>query len=386
MDASLKSKENKVALITGITGQDGSYLAEFLLDKGYEVHGIKRRSSLFNTARIDHIYEDAHIGGTCLKLHYGDLTDTSNLTRLIRDIEPDEVYNLGAQSHVAVSFEAPEYTADVDAIGALRLLEAIRFLGLEKKTRFYQASTSELYGLVQETPQRETTPFHPRSPYAVAKLYAYWITVNYREAYGMYACNGILFNHESPRRGETFVTRKITRGLANIALGLEPCLFMGNIDALRDWGHAKDYVRMQWLMLQQENPEDLVIATGVQYSVREFIVWAAKELGIKLEFSGSGIDEIARIVAITGEKAPALKVGDVIMRIDPRYFRPAEVETLLGDPTKARDTLGWQPEITAQQMCAEMVAEDYKAARRCALLKEHGLDVPVSVENHRHAL
>jgi GDPmannose 4,6-dehydratase len=370
----------KKALITGITGQDGSYLAEFLLEKGYEVHGIKRRASLFNTQRIDHIYEDPHQDKAQLKLHYGDLTDSSNLTRLLRDIEPDEVYNLGAQSHVAVSFEAPEYTADVDALGALRILEAIRFLGLENKTRYYQASTSELYGLVQEIPQRETTPFYPRSPYAVAKLYAYWISVNYRESYGIYACNGILFNHESPRRGETFVTRKITRGMANIAIGLEKCLYMGNIDSLRDWGHAKDYVRMQWMMLQQDAPEDFVIATGVQYSVREFIDWTARELGLTLEFSGAGVDEIATITAIEGNKAPALKVGDVIMRIDPRYFRPAEVDTLLGDPTKAKEKLGWVPEITAQEMCAEMVAEDLKSAQRSALLKEHGLSVPVALE------
>ncbi|MEC8158039.1 MAG: GDP-mannose 4,6-dehydratase [Pseudomonadota bacterium] len=370
----------KKALITGVTGQDGSYLAEFLLDRGYEVHGIKRRSSLFNTARVDHIYEDANVDNAQFKLHYGDLTDTSNLTRLLSEIEPDEVYNLGAQSHVAVSFEAPEYTADVDAVGTLRLLEAIRFLGLEKRTRFYQASTSELYGLVQEIPQKETTPFYPRSPYAVAKMYAYWIAVNYREAYGMYACNGILFNHESPRRGETFVTRKITRGLSNIAMGLEPCLYMGNIDSLRDWGHAKDYVRMQWMMLQQGEPEDFVIATGVQYSVREFISWTARELGIELEFEGSGVNEIARVISITGDKAPALSVGDVVMRINPRYFRPAEVDTLLGDPTKAKEKLGWVPEITAQEMCAEMVEEDHKAARRNALLKEHGLELPVSVE------
>ncbi|UDF03364.1 GDP-mannose 4,6-dehydratase [Asticcacaulis sp. AND118] len=375
-----RNSEKKVALITGVTGQDGSYLAEFLLEKGYEVHGIKRRASLFNTARVDHIYEDQHVGNTQFKLHYGDLTDTSNLTRLVRDIEPDEIYNLGAQSHVAVSFEAPEYTADVDGTGTLRLLEAIRFLGLDKKTRFYQASTSELYGLVQETPQRETTPFYPRSPYAVAKLYAYWITVNYREAYGMYACNGILFNHESPRRGETFVTRKITRGLANISLGLEKCLYMGNIDSLRDWGHAKDYVRMQWMMLQQEQAEDFVIATGVQYSVREFIKWSAKELGVTVEFSGQGVDEVGTVVAVAGDKAPALKVGDVVVRIDPRYFRPAEVDTLLGDPTKAKEKLGWTPEITVQEMCAEMVAEDYKAARRFAILKAHGLELPVSVE------
>ena len=370
----------KKALITGITGQDGSYLAEFLLEKGYEVHGIKRRASLFNTQRIDHIYQDPHSNHQRLKLHYGDLTDSSNLTRILAEVEPDEVYNLGAQSHVAVSFEAPEYTADVDAMGALRLLEAIRFLGLEKKTRFYQASTSELYGLVQEIPQRETTPFHPRSPYAVAKLYAYWICVNYREAYGIYACNGILFNHESPRRGETFVTRKITRGLANIAQGLEPCLYMGNIDALRDWGHAKDYVRMQWMMLQQETPDDFVIATGVQYSVREFITWSAAELGFSLRFEGEGVDEIAVVTAVEGAKAPAVKPGDVIMRIDPRYFRPAEVETLLGDPTKAREKLGWVPEITAQEMCAEMVAEDLRAARRHALLRAHGMELPVSLE------
>ncbi|SFQ71294.1 GDP-mannose 4,6-dehydratase [Donghicola eburneus] len=371
----------KKALITGVTGQDGSYLAEFLLEKGYEVHGIKRRASLFNTQRIDQIYQDPHVTNAQFKLHYGDLTDTSNLTRILQEVQPDEVYNLGAQSHVAVSFEAPEYTADVDATGTLRLLEAIRFLGMEKTTRFYQASTSELYGLVQEIPQKETTPFHPRSPYAVAKMYAYWITVNYREAYGMYACNGILFNHESPRRGETFVTRKITRGLANIAQGLEPCLYMGNIDSLRDWGHAKDYVRMQWMMLQQDVADDFVIATGVQYSVREFITWTAKELGISLEFTGEGVDEIATITAIEGDMAPALKVGDVIMRIDPRYFRPAEVETLLGDPTKAKDKLGWVPEITAQEMCAEMVAEDLKNARRHALLKEHGYSLPVSIEN-----
>jgi GDPmannose 4,6-dehydratase len=370
----------KKALITGITGQDGSYLAELLLEKGYEVHGIKRRASLFNTQRVDHIYEDPHTDHARLKLHYGDLSDTSNLNRLISEIQPDEVYNLGAQSHVAVSFEAPEYTADVDGIGTLRLLEAIRFLGLEKKTRFYQASTSELFGLVQEIPQRETTPFYPRSPYAVAKMYAYWITVNYRESYGMYACNGILFNHESPRRGETFVTRKITRGLSNMAMGLEPCLYMGNIDSLRDWGHAKDYVRMQWMMLQQESADDYVIATGVQYSVREFITWSAKELGIDLEFTGEGVDEIATITGIEGDKAPALKVGDVVMRIDPRYFRPAEVETLLGDPSKAKKNLGWVPEITAQEMCAEMVMEDHKTARRHALLKQHGLQLPVSVE------
>jgi GDPmannose 4,6-dehydratase len=370
----------KKALITGITGQDGSYLAEFLLAKGYEVHGIKRRASSLNTERIDHIYQDPHEPNPKLKLHYGDLTDTSNLIRILREIEPDEVYNLGAQSHVAVSFEAPEYTADVDAIGTLRLLEGIRFLGLEKKTRFYQASTSELYGLVQEIPQKETTPFHPRSPYAVAKMYAYWITVNYREAYGIYACNGILFNHESPRRGETFVTRKVTRGLANIAQGLESCLYMGNIDSLRDWGHAKDYVRMQWMMLQQEQPDDFVIATGVQVSVREFIRRSALQLGVTLRFEGEGVDEKAVVESISGDKAPALKVGDVIVRIDPRYFRPAEVETLLGDPSKAKQKLGWVPEITLDEMLAEMVANDLDKARQHAMLKNAGFKVSVSHE------
>lgn len=371
----------KKALITGITGQDGSYLAEFLLEKGYEVHGIKRRSSLFNTQRIDHIYQDPHESHARLHLHYGDLTDSSNLTRILAEVQPDEVYNLGAQSHVAVSFESPEYTADVDAIGTLRLLEAIRFLGLEKKTKFYQASTSELYGLVQEIPQKETTPFHPRSPYAVAKLYAYWIAVNYREAYGMFACNGILFNHESPRRGETFVTRKITRGLANIAQGLDQCLYMGNLDSLRDWGHAKDYVRMQWMMLQQDQPEDFVIATGVQYSVRQFIEWSAAELGITLEFTGTGVDEKGIVTKVEGDKAPAVQVGDVLVAVDPRYFRPAEVETLLGDPSKAKEVLGWIPEITVQEMCAEMVAEDLKEAQRIALLKAHGHAVSVSLEH-----
>ncbi|MCR8913716.1 GDP-mannose 4,6-dehydratase [Marinobacter panjinensis] len=370
----------KTALITGITGQDGSYLAEFLLEKGYQVHGIKRRASLFNTQRVDHIYQDPHVEHQNFILHYGDLTDSSNLTRILQEVQPDEVYNLGAQSHVAVSFESPEYTADVDAMGTLRLLEAIRLLGLEKKARFYQASTSELYGLVQETPQKETTPFYPRSPYAVAKLYAYWITVNYREAYGMYACNGVLFNHESPRRGETFVTRKITRGLANIAQGLEDCLYIGNMNALRDWGHAKDYVRMQWMMLQQDQPEDYVIATGVQYSVRQFIEWSAKELGISLQFEGNGVEEVAVIESIEGDNAPALKVGDVVVRVDPRYFRPAEVETLLGDPTKAREKLGWTPEITTQEMCSEMVADDLKTAKRHALLKLHGYEIPVSLE------
>lgn len=368
------------ALITGITGQDGSYLAEFLLEKGYEVHGIKRRASLFNTQRIDHLYEDPHVENASMKLHYGDLTDTSSLTRIIADIEPDEIYNLGAQSHVAVSFEAPEYTADVDAMGALRLLEAIRFLGLEKKTRFYQASTSELYGRAQETPQSEKTPFYPRSPYAAAKLFAYWTTVNYREAYGIYACNGILFNHESPRRGETFVTRKITRGLANIALGLEACLYLGNIDALRDWGHARDYVEVQWMMLQQKKPEDFVIATGKQHSVREFLVWAASDLGMRLEFRGSGPDEVAIATEVDAALSPSVRPGQIIMRIDPRYFRPAEVDALLGDPSKAKRKLGWKPTITARQMCSEMIEADFTAARRYALLKQHGLDLPVSLE------
>jgi len=368
------------ALITGVTGQDGSYLAELLLEKGYEVHGIKRRASSFNTARVDHIYQDPHIDNARFKLHYGDLTDTSNLTRIVQQVQPDEIYNLGAQSHVAVSFESPEYTADVDGMGTLRLLEAIRILGLERTTRFYQASTSELYGLVQETPQKETTPFYPRSPYAVAKLYAYWITVNYREAYGMYACNGILFNHESPRRGETFVTRKITRGMANIAQGLEQCLYMGNMDALRDWGHAKDYVRMQWMMLQQDKPQDFVIATGVQYSVRDFITWTAAALGITLRFEGQGVDERAVVVSVESSSAPALKVGDVIVRVDSRYFRPTEVETLLGDPSKAKQDLGWIPEITAQDMCREMVAHDLAQAQQHALLCKHGYAVNVSVE------
>jgi GDPmannose 4,6-dehydratase len=372
--------EKKVALITGITGQDGSYLAEFLLEKGYEVHGIKRRASSFNTQRIDHIFQDPHEKNPNLYLHYGDLTDSSNLTRILKEVEPDEVYNLAAQSHVAVSFEAPEYTADVVAMGTLRLLEAIRFLGFEKRTRFYQASTSELFGEVQETPQTETTPFHPRSPYAVAKMYAYWITVNYRESYNMYACNGILFNHESPRRGETFVTRKITRGLANMAQGLEGCLYMGNINALRDWGHAKDYVRMQWMMLQQDEPDDFCIATGVQYSVRQFIQWSTLELGITIRFEGRGLDEVGIVEFIEGDDAPALKIGDIIFRVDKRYFRPAEVETLLGSPKKAKDELGWTPEITVQEMCAEMVREDLKDAKRHALLKEHGHKVHIAIE------
>jgi len=370
----------KKALITGVTGQDGSYLAEFLLEKGYEVHGIKRRASLFNTERVDHIYEDPHNDNPKFHLHYGDLTDSSNLTRIISEIQPDEVYNLGAQSHVAVSFESPEYTADVDAMGTLRLLEAIRFLGLEKKTKFYQASTSELYGLVQEIPQKETTPFYPRSPYAVAKMYAYWITVNYRESYGMYACNGVLFNHESPRRGETFVTRKITRAIANIAQGLEKSLFLGNMDALRDWGHAKDYVRMQWMMLQQQQPEDFVIATGKQISVREFVRMSAQEAGITLEFSGEGVDEIATVTAVEGDNAPGVNVGDVIVKVDPRYFRPAEVETLLGDPSKAKAKLGWVPEITVEEMCSEMVQSDLEKAKQHALLKLHGYSVAVAKE------
>ena len=370
----------KKALITGITGQDGSYLAEFLLEKGYEVHGIKRRASSFNTQRIDHIFQDPHEKNKNFFLHYGDLADASNLTRILDQVRPDEVYNLAAQSHVAVSFEVPEYTADIDALGTLRLLEAIRFLGLTKSTKFYQASTSELFGLVQETPQKESTPFYPRSPYAVAKMYAYWIAVNYREAYGMFACNGILFNHESPRRGETFVTRKITRGLSNIAQGLDYCLYMGNIDALRDWGHAKDYVRMQWMMLQTDVPDDFVIATGIQYSVRQFIEWAAEDLGIKIRFDGAGIDEIAIVESIVGDDAPSLKVGDVVCRIDSKYYRPAEVETLLGDPSKAKSVLGWEPLITPREMCAEMVASDLLAAKRDVLLKKHGHDVSVSVE------
>ena len=370
----------KVALITGVTGQDGSYLAELLLEKGYKVHGIKRRSSSFNTQRIDHIYQDPHIENRDFALHYGDLSDASNLTRIVAEVQPDEIYNLGAQSHVAISFEAPEYTADVDALGTLRLLEAIRFLGLEQKTRFYQASTSELYGDVRETPQTETTPFYPRSPYAVAKMYAYWIAVNYRESYGIYACNGILFNHESPRRGETFVTRKITRAIANIAMGLESCLYLGNMDALRDWGHAKDYVRMQWMMLQQEEPEDFVIATGKQISVRDFVRLSAKYAGVDLEFSGEGLSEIATVTSVDKNLAPGIAVGDVIVGVDPRYFRPAEVATLLGDPTKAKEKLGWVPEITVEEMCAEMVAADLDQARRNAVLKESGYEVLVSKE------
>ena len=366
---------DKVALITGLTGQDGSYLAELLLEKGYEVHGIVRRASSLNTQRIDHLtHKDNFI------LHYGDLTDGLNLTRLLKEIKPSEIYNLAAQSHVAVSFESPEYTADVVATGTLRLLEAIRLLGLEKKTRFYQASTSELFGEVRETPQDENTPFYPKSPYAVAKMYAYWITVNYRESYGMYACNGILFNHESPRRGETFVTRKITRGLANISQGLESCLYMGNIDALRDWGHAKDYVRMQWLMLQQDKPEDFCIATGKQYSVRQFIKWSAQELGISLEFKGTGLNEVGIIKSIEGDDTPALKEGDIIVRIDKKFFRPAEVETLLGDSTKAKESLGWVPEFTVQEMCKEMVKNDLQEARKNILLRKNNFSVNIFKE------
>ena len=372
--------KQKVALITGITGQDGSYLAEFLLKKGYVVHGIKRRSSSFNTERIDHIYKDLHEANNQLFLHYGDLTDSSNLIRLIKEIEPDEIYNLGAQSHVAVSFESPEYTADVDAIGTLRVLEAIRILGLEKKTRLYQASTSELYGEVKETPQNEKTPFNPRSPYAAAKLYAYWLIVNYREAYGIYACNGILFNHESPRRGETFVTRKITRGLTNIALGLEKCIFMGNIDAHRDWGHAKDYVEMQWLMLQQDKPEDFVISTGQQHSVRDFILWSAEEIGFEIEFIGKGLDEVGIVSSISTKEELNISVGDEIVRIDERYFRPTEVETLLGDSTKAKEKLSWEPKISAKEMCIEMVNFDLQEAKKRVLMRSNGYDDPLPSE------
>ena len=364
----------KVALVTGITGQDGAYLAESLLRKGYEVHGIKRRASLFNTDRIDSLYQDPHVDGRRFILHYGDVTDSTNLIRIVQKVQPDEIYNLAAQSHVAVSFEEPEYTANADGLGALRLLEAIRILGLEKKTRFYQASTSELYGLVQETPQKETTPFYPRSPYAVAKLYAYWITVNYREAYGMYACNGILFNHESPVRGETFVTRKITRALSRVALGLQECVHLGNLSALRDWGHARDYVEMQWLMLQQAQAEDFVIATGQQQSVRDFVRHAAAALGIEVHFEGTGEREIGCVAAVTGDRARC-KVGDVIVRVDPRYFRPTEVETLLGDPTKAREKLGWTPTTTFEELVREMVESDFVAATRDSLVKNAGYPV-----------
>jgi GDPmannose 4,6-dehydratase len=366
------------ALITGVTGQDGSYLAEFLLEKGYEVHGVKRRASSFNTERVDHLYQDPHMDRRNFVLHHGDLTDSSNLTRLMQEVQPDEVYNLGAQSHVAVSFESPEYTADVDALGTLRILEAIRLLGLTKKTRFYQASTSELYGQVREVPQRESTPFHPRSPYGVAKLYAYWITVNYRESYGMYACNGILFNHESPRRGETFVTRKITRGLSHVAQGHEPCLYLGNLDALRDWGHARDYVRMMWMMLQQKEARDFVIATGQQYSVRQFVEKTAARLGVTISWRGQGVEEEGLVAGVHGEDAPALSAGQVIVRVDPRYFRPAEVETLLGDASDARKRLGWTPEISLDQMIDEMVEHDLEHARRHSLLHQHGYRVPVT--------
>ena len=364
-------QKHKVALITGVTGQDGAYLSELLLAKGYEVHGIKRRSSLFNTDRIDHLYQDPHVDHQRFKLHYGDLTDSTNLIRIIQQVQPDEIYNLAAMSHVAVSFETPEYTANADGIGTLRILEAIRILGLEKKTRFYQASTSELYGLVQETPQKESTPFYPRSPYAVAKLYAYWITVNYREAYGLYACNGILFNHESPLRGETFVTRKITRAISRIALGLQDCLYLGNMSSLRDWGHARDYVEMQWLMLQQQQPEDFVIATGVQFSVRQFVEFAAAELGIAVEFQGEGNKEVGIVSEVTGTQANC-KPGDVIVKIDPRYYRPTEVETLLGDPSKAKQKLGWSPTTTLQELVREMVAADYGSAKRDSLVKAAG--------------
>lgn len=359
----------KVAIITGITGQDGSYLAELLLEKGYSVHGLLRRNSLRQTLRIDHLLSE-NSDNTSIKLHFCDMSDALSLARIIINLKPDEVYNLAAQSDVGVSFEQPEYTADVCGQGVLRLLEAIRIAGLSSKTRFYQASTSELYGLVKEIPQTETTPFYPRSPYAVAKLFAYWTCVNYREAYGMYACNGILFNHESPRRGESFVTRKITRGVANIALGLERCLYLGNIDSLRDWGHAKDYVRMQWMMLQQEKPDDYVIATGKQYSVRDFLIWTAHELGIDIKFRGSGADEIGYVAGIIGDLAPQVVIGQEIVKIDSNYYRPSEVNTLLGDPSKARDQLGWEPEITAQEMCKEMVQEDYKAAVRSLALND----------------
>ena len=362
----------KKALITGITGQDGAYLADLLLEKGYEVHGIKRRASLFNTDRIDHLYQDPHEKGRRLVLHYGDMTDSTNLIRIIQAVQPDEIYNLAAQSHVAVSFETPEYTANADAIGPLRILEAIRILGLEKQTRFYQASTSELYGLVQEVPQRETTPFYPRSPYAVAKLYAYWITVNYREAYGIFGCNGILFNHESPVRGETFVTRKITRALARIKLGLQECLYLGNLDSLRDWGHARDYVEMQWLLMQQDQPEDWVIATGIQHSVRDFVNVAAEELGMKIVWEGKGVDEVGRLFSASDMQPVDGSLSPVIVRVDPRYFRPTEVESLLGDPTKAREKLGWSPRISFRQLVAEMVREDLKAAERDELVKKHG--------------
>jgi GDPmannose 4,6-dehydratase len=374
-------KNKKIALITGITGQDGSYLAEFLLASNYEVHGIKRRSSSFNTERIDHLYEDPNVSDPSFYLHYGDLTDSSNLTRLVNQINPDEIYNLGAQSHVAVSFESPEYTADVDALGALRLLESIRFLNLERKTKYYQASTSELYGLVQEVPQTEKTPFYPRSPYAAAKLYAYWITINYREAYGIYACNGILFNHESPRRGETFVTRKITRGLSNISQGIEKTLFLGNLNALRDWGHAKDFVEMQWLMLQQDKPQDFVISTGKQTSVRDFVILAAKELEIEIEFKGKGEKELGIIKSVNNEISPVLNVGDIIIQVNPKYFRPTEVESLIGNAEKAKDLLGWEAKTSIKDLAKEMIASDLEKAKQNALLIKHGYSVFNSQED-----
>ncbi|MDC1360218.1 GDP-mannose 4,6-dehydratase [Gammaproteobacteria bacterium] len=370
--------KQKIALITGVTGQDGSYLAELLLEKGYIVHGIKRRASSFNTQRIDHIYQDPHTDNSNFILHYGDLSDSTNLIRIIQEIQPDEIYNLAAQSHVAVSFESPEYTADIDAIGPLRILEAIRILGLATKTKYYQASTSELYGKVQESPQNENTPFYPRSPYGVAKLYAYWIVINYREAYGIFACNGILFNHESPRRGETFVTRKITRALTNIVTGTQECLHIGNLDALRDWGHARDYVEMQWLMMQQETPDDFVIATGNQCSVRDFINISAIELGLELEFKGSGKDEIGVISKIHNQSLDTVLVGDTIVKIDTRYYRPTEVESLLGDPTKAKNLLGWKPKITTEEMCAEMIKEDLKLAQRKLFLEKNGFSTTES--------
>ena len=371
---------DKIALVTGVTGQDGSYLVEFLLEKGYEVHGVKRRASSFNTERLDHISNDSQIYDKSFFLHYGDMTDSQSLTSLVKKIQPTEIYNLAAQSHVAVSFQMPEYTADVDALGALRLLEAIRLLGLEKKTKFYQASTSELYGLIQEESQDENTPFYPRSPYAVAKLYAYWITINYREAYGIYACNGILFNHESPRRGGTFVTKKITRGLANIAFGLEKCLFLGNLDSKRDWGHARDYIEMQWLMLQQDEPEDFVIATGKQISIRDFIKLTASELGLKIEFIDEGLKEFVRVIEVDKEKSPSIEVGDVIVRVSPEYFRPTEVENLLGNPQKAAEKLGWKPKITVEELCNLMVESDVLQAKQDALLKDHGYEVSQSID------
>ncbi len=372
----------KTALITGITGQDGSYLAEYLLGKGYQVHGIKRRSSLFNTQRIDHIYQDPHVANARFKLHYGDLSDGPSLIRILQQIQPDEIYNLGALSHVAVSFQAPEYTADINAAGTLRLLEAIRILGLTDSTRFYQASSSELYGQAQETPQRETTPFRPCSPYGISKLHAYWTTVNYRECYGVFACNGILFNHESPRRGETFITRKVTKGISDIAHGLESCLYIGNLNARRDWGHAREYVRTQWLMLQQDAADDFVIATGRQISVRDFVRMSAKRAGITLEFTGDGVYETGVVTAVDGDAAPAISAGDIIVRVDPRYFRPAEVQSLLGDPTKAREKLGWAAQISVEEICAEMMANDLQRAKQRALLEPGGRGARTAVDNH----